>query len=338
MTARTFRAVFAGIFVAVLALMPVAAFAQQGQSALAWKFAVGDTMTCAVADNAAIDTGMGIKINQSQTLGYKFEVTGVADGLATIKVTVQAVKIEAGNPFGAPQVWDSASDPKGESVNNPALKPFVVLLGQSFTIKVNGQGTVSAVEGWDAVMEKMLDAVGTGRMAAQAREQIQTQWSANGIKDQFQSIFGMLPEGPVAPGSSWDHSTETALPQVGKLSNKMTLSYKESKRGADGATIAVIGITGESSLEAGGQRQGPMGPMEISLKNATTTGTVNFDITAGRLVSSVIESTMTLSVKAGQGFEMEQAVQQTRTITFGNAAAPQQQAPERTPGNEDGDF
>ncbi len=193
-------------------------------------------------------TIMGQEMNVASTsgMGYSYEVQQVAeDGTATCKVTYSTVQVKmsmAGSSFE----YDSTKPPASLS---PFVRPYVALVGQSFTMRVSPAGRVSEVLGLAAIYEKMLKdlEVPDESMRGTIEQQIKEQFGADAIKENVEQVFGSnYPEKAVDIGDSWVKKTVLTRPYPMDLENTYTL--KDRKNG-----IAVIDIVAKVSTNPAGK-------------------------------------------------------------------------------------
>ena len=94
-------------------------------------------------------------------------------------------------------------------INNPQAKMMVgmykAMMGQNFVMKLTPKGKVLAIEGFDEMMAKMMDAMGIDdpNAAGAMKEMMKNFMSEDRLKDMGNEMMTGFPEEPVGIGDVW---------------------------------------------------------------------------------------------------------------------------------------
>jgi hypothetical protein len=109
--------------------------------------------------------------------------------------------------------------------NNPmnlVNKVFSNIKGKKFTMKVNREGKVLEVSGFDEIAAAMADSISVSEELRQRMEEsVKQQFNDENIKEQFGQIFFVFPGKEVNAGDSWEKTYETG----GKMPSKRITTY-----------------------------------------------------------------------------------------------------------------
>ena len=234
---------------------------------------------------------MGFDMKQSQSvMGMKFEntikqetivsrvVDSVdADGQATLKVKADRRKMSS--EFGAlgKYEFDSKSTERDtSSAVGAAVTPLLErLTGSEYELLVTSRGHVAEVKGYAELVGDLLK----DNPLAQQFGAADNKTAAH----QEQRGFIVLSEKPVKPGDQWEVPFDIELTKVGKMKGTITYTYEGPDKVGDRKTVR-IGVVSNISLEMNIDQ----GTSKVTgtLSTTNSTGTVQFDPEAGRVVSS----------------------------------------------------
>jgi hypothetical protein len=151
------------------------------------------------------------------------------------------------------------------------------LTGSEYQLKVTPRGKVTEVKGYaeilaDLVKENLGAALQAGVLADNDSQK-------HGEQEQL-VVFS---DKPVSPGDNWEHSIDADLKGIGKLKGKVTYTYEGDDKVGGRKTVR-IGAKTDLSIDLN------LDALGIKLTGTMTTtnssGTVQFDPAAGRIVSS----------------------------------------------------
>lgn len=99
---------------------------------------------------------------------------------------------------------------------------FGGIKGKEFTMKVDEEGKVLEVTGFEKIVNEMVDPLKVGDdMKMQIRASLQDQFNEQSIKDQFAPVFTIFPNKEVKVGDTWEKSWQTG----GRMPSKYTTRY-----------------------------------------------------------------------------------------------------------------
>ena len=324
------------------------------------KWEKGKTHTFRITQETDADMsgmpGQGdMKMSQSQTMRVRMEVIDVnADGKASVRTTLDAVKFEMAPPAGERVRYDSeaagggAEEEEGEGEagqpEHPAARAMAAFVGESFTFDVTPTGEVSNVQGMDKILEKIAAESGDPGM----QETFRGKFGNDAMESMLEQGFKLLPSEPVEPGDSWETNAEQKVPSLGtmKMTSSMTLDRMEP---TDGKRIARIPISVTTALDrTGAEEEGMLPPgTTITMEESKGEGVLLFDVDAGQMQRMEMTTRMPLRMTMAMG-EEEMTIKQditsvVRVERVENGEAGAQPAarpaaePAPVPGGEDGD-
>jgi hypothetical protein len=174
-----------------------------------------------------------------------------------------------------------------------AITPYLErLTGSEYLVKVTPRGTVVEVKGFAELIADLVKDNAYGALLAGVTV------DNDGAKHTAQEQLVTFSEKPVAPGDTWEDSTEAELKNIGKLKATATYTYEGDDKVGSRKTVRIgvkTDITIDLDLEVPGAKI--TGPMSTT----SSEGTVQFDPAAGRIVSAKYKTSMSgrLNVNAG---------------------------------------
>lgn len=212
------------------------------------------------------------------------------DGSIPIHETIVSIKTVLDLPGGINLTLDSEDNGEAPKDEPEALKPLretvKALAGANFTIVVNKDGEVSAIEGAEKGLPKA-DALDPAIADA-----LKKRFEADRLKRESKDVFGMFPKTTVRPGEPWDR---TEVMDIGS-GQTLTFLYKYEYVGTteqDGKTLDKLAVKASTISY---QMDNPASPIQLGksdLKIASSDGTILFDREAGRIASSDVKSRIT---------------------------------------------
>jgi hypothetical protein len=203
-----------------------------------------------------------------------------ADSSLPVEVKVRSLRANLGFHGGARLTFDSTKpDEKVDPEFAPLIELYQLESAAAYTVVVDGQGKVKAIEGTEPLLQK------AARLDAIAREQIRSRIEPDRLKAQFEQDHRNLPDGPVRPGESWER-TETLDFGGQALSFRKKYEYAGTeKRGGktlDKITAKVLEVKCLPDSSA----VSPLKVTKSDLKVESSEGTILFDREAGLLVEA----------------------------------------------------
>ena len=160
------------------------------------------------------------------------------------------------------------------------------IVGKKFIIKVDEEGKVLEVTGFDKIFTDMVDSMGVDEdVKKQVTASMKEQFNDQSIKDQFAQVFTIFPNKEIKVGDSWEKSYATG----GKMAAKFTTTY--NVKDIEGDHVTLTTNTKISSNDGGGGISG------------TQTGNMLVDSKTGLMINATYAQQ--LEVKAeGQTVEV----------------------------------
>jgi hypothetical protein len=264
----------------------------QAQVTLQYRWKQGDTVTYKTTLQTATTiggmAGMGdVTLGQSMTQRIKLLAAAVApDGSVTLHETIEAVSVKVDNPTGS-VAYDS-EDPKSTEQNEAAAslgRMFSGIVGGTISVAMAPTGAIQRIDGVAKLLDKVMLDLPSDRAASQMMQGLKSVMSDEAIRASLEQSFPRLPPHDVKPGDTWTGQVALGSPAIGKIAGTQTMTLK-SVDGSD-ATIAVaLGLKQESAP--------PIGPqgMTVKLGDSHGAGTIDFDLTAGRIRKSTMTTDM----------------------------------------------
>jgi hypothetical protein len=260
-----------------------------------------------------------MEMKQSQTIMGKVvenEMTNDAISSYTVnavdekgnaQLTVKGERLRANAKFAllGDFAFDSQSTERNKSnAIGLALTPLMERMsGIEYRATVSSNGGVISLKGY---ADQLRDLVESSPIAAQ----FAGGGSDDSAKQALEEIFPKVSKAAAKPGDTWDVPFEITMGKVGKLTGKSTFRFVGPDNVGDRAT-ARLEVTTELSVELDVDMDGAKVTGNIRATNAS--GTVQFDIVAGRVISSESTASMggTLNIRVN---DMDIPVQNDQTI------------------------
>ncbi|MHC4404828.1 MAG: DUF6263 family protein [Planctomycetota bacterium] len=242
-----------------------------------------------ITDQQIVQTIQGQKqdMQQAMEMGMTQDVEKVnPDGSARIKVTYHSVKMvqQAPPPVGKIE-YDSANPPANV---HPMAAGMAALVGQSFTIEMTPEGTVTKVEGADEMLERIAEQVPAG--GAMVKEQLKKQFGDEALKQMMEKVTAIYPDNPVDIGDSWNTSIEVTTGFPISMENTYTLIARR-----DGVAVLDVRSTVKGNPNA---KPIEMGPMKIKYNlSGSQYGETEIDEATGWPVKSTMKQDLSGQVE-----------------------------------------
>ena len=233
----------------VLAFAVVLAQPLGGQSvSVRYLWKTGETLTYRSTQQTVVNMsgvpGLG-EMNLSTSIVQIMKMVAenvAADGTATVRVTIESMKMDMTTPLGN-MTFDSAAPSQAASdPMSAALAPAVnAIVGASFTTGMKPTGAITSVSGLTALAEKLQKAMPAGTDLSGSG--LDTLMSDDTMKSALAQGFTMLPDRPVKPGETWKSDLTMATPIMTIMSAwTYTLNALDTTGGGHLARIAVVGV------------------------------------------------------------------------------------------------
>ena len=191
------------------------------------------------------------------------------------------VEVDTDKPFPESGNGDDEKDPV-KKMN----RLFGAIKDQRFSMKVDAEGKVLEVKGFENIAESIADSLKlTGEQRDKTMKQFNDQFSAKNIKEQFERVWYIFPNKQVKVGDTWQRNTETG----GVMGGKYTSTYTVADIEGDMVTLEekTNVVSDEEKMKLKGvitgtlvvdSRVGLVVNADQEMKMTATAGGMNFDI------------------------------------------------------------
>jgi hypothetical protein len=199
--------------------------ATQDKVELRWKWTKGQELVYKSTQKMVMEFG-GAPMEQHMGYTYSMTVTDVADsGEATL--TIKYLAVVARGTVPVEYDYDSEKDKEAPADGPAAMQAKMV--GQSFTMKLTPLGRVTAVQGYDKVLEAMMK--GAPDDNPQVRMQLKQMYNDDAFKGTMQQMFPPLPEGKVGKDDPWKSEFVVKVPMLGGMTFSQDSKVTDVKEG-----------------------------------------------------------------------------------------------------------
>jgi len=260
---------------------------------LKWGFQEGSQVVMQMTNRMEMSMPGGFSTQvMDQTVRMRQTVQSVdLSGDATLMVTTEHMRMEGIGPAGN-QIYDSDI---GDIPTDPAILGAAAMVGQSYSMVVQPDGTVKSVQG----IEELVEAMRTS-FPPEVAPMLDEMFSADILIEIAQQGMQILPTDPISPGDSWQTSFTMPNPLLGEVTNNLTFVLDQVEE-RDGKTIALLSSTGEIVADAPDGLEGL--PMEMDV-DAEMTGSLIFELDRGLVLSSITTNEMTMTMSGPDGASM----------------------------------
>jgi hypothetical protein len=173
---------------------------------------------------------------------------------------------------------DTSSAP---DMTNMLNRVFRAMVGRQFSMKVDEEGKVLEVKGFEEMVSGMLDSLGLNAEQKQiAQASLKDQFNEQNVKDQFAQIFNIFPNKEVKVGDTWEKSFSTG----GKLKADYNTKFTVKEIEGDFVTLATKTTikSNDATTEVKGEQEGDM--IVDSRTGLVTSGdaTQDIEVTTGK--------------------------------------------------------
>lgn len=264
----------------VVGLLHAAVHAEDGTT-LKYKLAKGDKLiyrSKMEMKQSQTIMGMALENEMSNDAISSYTVESVDEkGNAQLTVKGERLKATAKFPSLGEFTFDSQSSERDKSSTiGAAMTPLMERMsGIIYQAAVPPDGGAFGVKGY---ANQLRDLVESNPLTAQFAGGGTDESAKQGLDE----IFPKVPKDLAKPGDTWDVPLEIPMGKVGKLTGKSTYRFVGPDKVGDRATAKLEVIT-DLSVELNVDMDGAKVTGKISTNNST--GIVQFDIAAGRVIS-----------------------------------------------------
>ncbi|MGE0610584.1 MAG: DUF6263 family protein [Pirellulales bacterium] len=228
--------------------------------------------------------GMNVETSSDSKITAQTEFLTPADKLAPVKITIQAITLNA-NINGQALTFDSARP--NEKAGNPAFEPALAamraMLDAELTYQVGADGKVARIDGIQAIISKA---------PADTAKALEERLNEDRLKNEFNQQAQTLPDTPVNVGDTWKRTTEMPLDGGQKLTFDRVYEYAGTIE-EDGRKLDQIKIKDEAVRYAIGPNAANLAAKDSELKIESSEGTMLFDRELGATLERKLVSHIT---------------------------------------------
>ena len=284
------RLVISGMFVVAAAIVAAPLLAQELALKYTWPKGEELRYTFTTESTVAMSGLPGVgDMTVGNTIVQVHQMTGdsvAADGVATVRMRIEAIKMTSSTPMGSVNYDSAAPATATDSTAAMLASVYGPMIGANLTATMAPNGVVRTLEGMAKLKE-----------TAQAVQQATAGLGLGGadllsdeaMKSTYRN-FGSLPDKPVKPGDTW--KSEVTIPNpLGAQTVSSTFTAKGVEK-LDGRDVVRIGVVEVIKTAPGGT----MGPMSVQVGDGTSQGDVLFNAKLGRLERCTIDTAIPMSM------------------------------------------
>lgn len=196
----------------VMSILPtnLAASTDDDVHQLRWNLKKGTTFGTVEkrrSDNELNLDGRKLSMSSEMILDSSFKVESVSrKGVATVKRTIERVRVKATDPFGRSMDFDS-KDPDGSKAPAKEVEIFSALAGETISFQVDPVRGARDVK-LSSKIKKALEGEQSSHLFLDGI------FSEPGLKAMVRDSFVAFPEQAVSPGSTWERKVEAGAPPL----------------------------------------------------------------------------------------------------------------------------
>ncbi len=291
--------------VAVCALLMIDSGSAYADQLLRWKLAAGESLSYQFTQGTQTETAgaghrMLVALDSAMTVTWKIESVDTQN-VAVITQTIDRFSITMKTDKLDPITYDSAA-------KNPAIGPareiaerIGKLIGASCRIQMTNRGEITSVE----PSEQLKQALGPAANNP-ANQAVSNMLTPEGMSRMLRQAVVVLPESPLADGAKWEANQESPV-AFGSILQRSQFTYAGV---AEPGGVKLDKLSVETTFTLGPATEKSSA---TKLNEGGQTGTLWFDSTAGRFVSSELAQQL---VTERLYREMPIRVKSTSTLTM----------------------
>lgn len=237
---------------------------------------------------------MGQAFKMDMTTYYSMDVDGDEGGIKTIRSVIERFKMNT-SLMGMNVDVDTDHPVKDDSASlrkDPMAvisRVFGAIKGQVFTMKVNQQGKILEVTGFEKMGENLAESLElNAEEKAEMKKNFESQFNADEMRQNLERFWYIFPAKEVKVGDTWSN--------VSELKGKMPGVYKSTYKVTD-IEGDMVTLDENTVLEPGGG-EGPQLKGEIR-------GTLVVDSRSGLIVNADQDMNMTTSGEGGMSISIK---------------------------------
>ncbi|MFC3197048.1 DUF6263 family protein [Parapedobacter deserti] len=241
--------------------------------------------------------GQKMIITQDVATDYIYDVQSVQNGFTTIQVTIDGLKMDT-DMGGIQRLRYDSDDPESGTSD---LQVMTNMIGKSFIVHINGEGSVKKVEGIAELI---------GFVDGAQAELLKQVFGDSTMIQTLNQITDIYPNRKVAIGDTW---TKTfSGPIAGFMQSTAASNFSLSEISGDMATLDFDGQMSFSKLPGGGSNPMLQGA-EINL-SGTQKGTLEVDTRSGMPLKTTMKQDVSGNIEV-QGLQIPMTIVSDITVT-----------------------
>ncbi len=219
-------------------------------------------------------------VESGEVVGFIQETGDTTDKGTQLTLTFDRRGMHLNHPMMRDVEYDSDDGAESDD-DNSASMICVPFIGKTLTMTLKGTN-VTAIEGFDALLEAIEDSAMGDMLYEQLREQFTESAMKVGL---VESRYHVFPQGEVSVGDTWTNSFEIDIPMLGDTINEY--KCKLAKLDGDGdAQLAHIEFKATTVSAPGSEPPANAMGMKPELKSMSHEGTAVINVARGMVVSS----------------------------------------------------
>jgi hypothetical protein len=222
---------------------------EAGSGNLAYRFQEGDVQTYRLLVESEQKQDVGPFQRSVQETFFTQKVTAVEDGVATLELVCDSLRIDA---QAGPGSFSFDSRTGAGNVDDLQKNLFSAIVGRPCTLRVDSRGKVLDAQGFDAPFDEIASEAGDNPFTAQIVEAQKQAFGDEAMRQTFTHAFLRLPDRELSRGDRWKETEEIGIP-IGRIAvaSDSLLEGFEDKGGVRCARVRQTGTaTLVSSTEA----------------------------------------------------------------------------------------
>lgn len=245
-----------------------------------------------VVKQEIVQEAMGQQITTTQDIAtdYIYAIKTQENGITAVDVTMNAIKMDT-DVGGMQRLTYDSNDP---DAGTHELKAISNIVGKTFQLYINEDGSVQKVEGFAEVL---------GAMDGPEAEILKQSFGDSSLVQSMSQITNIYPSEAVSVGDTWIKTFSGSIANL--MQSKATSNFTLS--GIEG-DIAVLEVDGEMNFSKfTGEGGNPMLQAAEFDMSGTQRGTMEVDVKSGLPILSKLKQDITGSV-AMQGMEIPMTI------------------------------
>ena len=278
-----------------LVVAAAASHSAQAETLLRWKFEKGQKTHMVITQEMQMKMVMQenpVLMTTTSTMEFDWEVTALDEqGVATMSMTTDRIRMKMKGPQGVMMEYDSQSDKKPEGMAAMMAPMFKGMLNKPYTTKMDSRGKILEMKLPQGLAESMNKLPGGAQLGSMFTEE-----SMKGMAE-----IATFPEKPLKPDDTWTRTATIKNPVGGDMITETTFRYVGSEV-RDGRELEKITMDVKMRVGEGGN-------VKMKITDQATKGTIYFDNAAGQFVSSESKSKMKMKISVlGQDMVQEMEI------------------------------